>query len=135
MLKRDIVRSIAAELQLSQGQVQRIVQKTFEMITEALVREQRIELRGFGVFEIRVRAPRLGRNPRTNERVEVPRRAAVAFKAGKEMQQRVSSLRPDQIQKLLRKHLSRPPRGSNALPPAERPGGPQRPAERERLEH
>ena len=80
MTKKDIVRSIAKQMSLSQGLVYKVVQRTLAAITEALVREQHLELRDFGVFEVRIRAPRRARNPRTNQWVNVPSRAVVAFR-------------------------------------------------------
>ncbi|MCS7306897.1 MAG: integration host factor subunit beta [Thermoguttaceae bacterium] len=87
--KKDIVRGIAEEVGLTQLQTKEIVQKTFDAIIEALVQEGRIELRNFGVFEIKLRAPRKARNPRTGEKVYVPKKWVVTFKPGKEMQQRI----------------------------------------------
>lgn len=89
MTKKDIVRAIAEEVGLTQLQTKEIVQKTFDAIIEALVREGRIELRNFGVFETKLRAPRRARNPRTGEKVYVPKKWVVTFKPGKEMQQRI----------------------------------------------
>ncbi|MBN2583466.1 MAG: integration host factor subunit beta [Planctomycetes bacterium] len=97
MTKKDIVKQIASELNVSQNLVYEIVQRTFDGITDTLVNERRIELRNFGVFEIRLRAPRKARNPRTNERVDVPERVAVSFKAGKEMAQRIAAIQPNDL--------------------------------------
>jgi len=97
MTKKDIVKQIASELGVSQSLVYEVVQRTFDGITETLAAEHRIELRNFGVFEIRLRAPRKARNPRTNERVDVPQRAAVSFKPAKEMAQRIATIEPDQL--------------------------------------
>ncbi len=89
MTKREIVRTIAEELGLSQLQVREIVQKTFDTIVETLVVEGRVELRNFGVFEVKKRAARKARNPRTGDSVPIPERWAVSFKPGKEMEERV----------------------------------------------
>ena len=69
-----------------------IVQKTFDAIVETLVEEGRIELRNFGVFEVKRRAARKARNPRTGQRVDVPEKFVVTFKPGKEMEERVRQL-------------------------------------------
>src|SRR6185503_3442996 len=69
-----------------------IVQKTFDAIVETLVEERRIELRNFGVFEVKERAARKARNPRTGERVDVPEKMVVTFKPGKEMEEKVRQL-------------------------------------------
>ncbi len=92
MTKKDIVRTISEEVGLTQQQTKRIVQKTFDAIIESLVRERRIELRNFGVFEVKPRAARKARNPRTGEQVDVPRKHVVTFKPGKYMEAKVRDL-------------------------------------------
>jgi nucleoid DNA-binding protein len=87
--KKDIVRKIVRDLGTGHAETARIVQAVFDNIIDVLERDGRIELRNFGVFEVRRRAPRQARNPRTNERVFVPERASIAFAAGKEMLGRV----------------------------------------------
>jgi nucleoid DNA-binding protein len=90
--KKEIVRTISEEIGLTQLKTKEIVQKTFDAIVEALVEERRIELRNFGVFEVKRRAPRKARNPRTGDKVNVPEKYVVTFKPGKEMEQRVREL-------------------------------------------
>jgi integration host factor subunit beta len=90
--KKEIVRTISEEIGLTQLQTKEIVQKTFDAIVEALVAERRIELRNFGVFEVKRRAPRKARNPRTGDKVFVPEKFVVTFKPGKEMEERVKEL-------------------------------------------
>lgn len=92
MTKKEIVRTISEEIGLTQLKTKEIVQKTFDAIVEALVDEGRIELRNFGVFEVKRRAPRKARNPRTGDKVFVPEKFVVTFKPGKEMEQRVREL-------------------------------------------
>lgn len=92
--KKEIVRSISEELGLTQLKTKEIVQKTFDAIIETLVEERRIELRNFGVFEVKCRAARKARNPRTGKEVLVDQKYVVTFKPGKEMEQRVRDL-PD----------------------------------------
>ena len=92
MTKKEIVRTISDEIGLTQLQTKEIVQKTFNAIVETLVSERRIELRNFGVFEVKRRAARKARNPRTNEKVIVPEKFVVTFKPGKEMEDRVKEL-------------------------------------------
>lgn len=92
MTKKEIVRTISEEIGLTQLQTKEIVQKTFDAIVEALVEDRRIELRNFGVFEVKRRAPRKARNPRTGDKVFVPEKYVVTFKPGKEMEQRVKEL-------------------------------------------
>ncbi|NQT39056.1 MAG: integration host factor subunit beta [Planctomycetes bacterium] len=92
MTKKEIVRTISEEIGLTQLKTKEIVQKTFDAIVETLVEEGRIELRNFGVFEVKRRAPRKARNPRTGEKVAVPEKFVVTFKPGKEMEERVREL-------------------------------------------
>ena len=92
MTKKEIVRTISEEIGLTQLQTKEIVQKTFDAIVETLVAEKRIELRNFGVFEVKRRAPRKARNPRTGEKVFVDEKFVVTFKPGKEMEERVREL-------------------------------------------
>ncbi len=89
MTKKNIARTIAQELDLTQLQTQQIVQKTFDSIVNTLVEDGRVELRNFGVFEVKRRKARKARNPLTGEKVMVPERYAVTFKPGKVMQARV----------------------------------------------
>ena len=91
MTKKEIVKTISDECGLTQLQTKEIVQKTFEAIIDTLVDDSRhrIELRNFGVFEVKRRAARRARNPRTGDRVEVPAKFVVTFKPGKEMEERV----------------------------------------------
>ena len=92
MTKKDIVKTIAADADLTQLKVKEIVQRTFDEIIETLVRDGKIELRNFGVFRVRKRAARPARNPRTNDAVSVPAKCVVTFKPGKEMQARIREL-------------------------------------------
>jgi integration host factor subunit beta len=90
--KKEIVKTISEEIGLTQLKTKEIVQKTFDAIVKALVEEKRIELRNFGVFEVKKRAARKARNPRTGQRVDVPQKFVVTFKPGKEMEERVRQL-------------------------------------------
>ncbi len=92
MTKKEIVRIISEEVGLTQLQTKEIVQKTFDAVVDALVKEERIELRNFGVFEVKRRASRRARNPRTGAKVVVPEKFVVTFKPGKEMEKRVKQL-------------------------------------------
>ncbi|MFM7077298.1 MAG: HU family DNA-binding protein [Planctomycetaceae bacterium] len=92
MTKKDIVRTIAEQIDLPQLRTKELVQRTFDALIEALVREGRIELRNFGVFQIKKREARMARNPRTGEKVPVQAKSVVTFKPGKEMEARVRQL-------------------------------------------
>lgn len=95
MTKKEIVKTISDELGLTQLKTKEIVQKTFDAIVQTLVEERRIELRNFGVFEVKQRAPRKARNPRTGEKVFVPEKYVVTFKPGKEMEEKVRHMIED----------------------------------------
>ena len=91
MTKKEIVADIADKVGLTLVDTKEIVQATFEAIIDAIASEGRIELRDFGVFEVRQRAARTGRNPRTGEAVEVPSKRVVAFKPGRLMEERAAA--------------------------------------------
>ena len=89
MTKKDIILKVSDETNLKQIDVKKVVQKTFDCIIESLVRGEKIELRNFGVFKIKQRKSRTGRNPRTGQVVPVPPRKVVVFKSGLEMKKKV----------------------------------------------
>src|SRR5262245_12304156 len=95
--KKEIVATIAEEIGLTQLKTKEIVQKTFDAIVATLVRDGRIELRNFGVFEVKRRAPRKARNPRTGDKVSVPAKNVVTFKPGKEMEELVRKMDPSKL--------------------------------------
>src|SRR5687767_14671804 len=98
MTKRDLVNRISTETGLVQQNVLDIVQKTLDHMSECLARGEKVELRNFGVFEIKVRKARIGRNPnQPGTDVPIPERAVVKFKAGKEMREAVSRLDPTKV--------------------------------------
>ncbi|MFP4105770.1 MAG: HU family DNA-binding protein [Phycisphaerae bacterium] len=89
MTKKDIVRQIASEMGVDQTLTREIVQRCLDSIIEALMEEGRIELRNFGIFEVKQRAPRKARNPQTNEEIFVPAKQSLTFKPGKNVSQRL----------------------------------------------
>src|SRR5258708_3441915 len=93
MTKKAMARAIAEEMDLTQIQVQEIIQRVFDGITETLVQEGRVELRNFGVFQVKRRKPRKARNPRTLEKLKVPAKMVVTFKPGREMEERIAQLK------------------------------------------
>lgn len=97
MTKKEIVRVISEELGLTQQDTKEVVQRTFDSIVETLVREGRIELRNFGVFEVKPRAARKARNPKTGQSVMVPAKMVVTFKPGKVMEKRVAEVDPEDL--------------------------------------
>ena len=95
LTKRDLVTRISNETGLVQQQVLDVVQKTLDYIAEALAKGDKVELRNFGVFEVKVRKARIGRNPNAPETdVPIPERSVVKFKPGKEMRAEVLKIGP-----------------------------------------
>lgn len=93
--KRDLVMRIADETGLIQQDVYKVIQKTLDYISESLAHGENVELRNFGVFEVRERKQRIGRNPNKPEQVvTIPTRNVVKFKPGKIMRERVSGDAP-----------------------------------------
>src|SRR6202795_5286540 len=90
--KKEIVKQISDRIGLTQLKTKEIVQQTFDAIVETLLEVGRIELRNFGVFEVKKRKARKARNPRTGEKVDVPPKNVVSFKPGKEMEERVRQM-------------------------------------------
>jgi len=90
MTKRDLVVRISNETGLVQQDVLKVIQKTLDHISESLTKREKVELRNFGVFEVKDREARIGRNPNAPEKdVPIPPRAVVKFKPGKEMREAV----------------------------------------------
>jgi nucleoid DNA-binding protein len=95
MTKRDLVVKISDETGIVQQHVLEVIQKTLDHISAALARGETVELRNFGVFEVKLRKARIGRNPNAPARdVRIPPRAVVKFKAGKDMRDDVLKLTP-----------------------------------------
>ena len=82
MTKKDLVLAVSNETGITQLDVKRVVQKTLETIVASLAQGQTVELRNFGIFKVKSRKGRTGRNPRTGEKVPVPPKRVVVFKQG-----------------------------------------------------
>ncbi|MBU1113041.1 MAG: integration host factor subunit beta [Candidatus Omnitrophica bacterium] len=89
MRKRDLVLKISQDTEVKQVIVKEVVQRTLDEIFQALKAGKRIELRNFGVFQVKKRKKRIGRNPKTGEVVPVPERRTVVFKPGLEMKKHI----------------------------------------------
>lgn len=94
MTKRELVIHVANQLGMTQSDVAKVIEGAFETISRALAEGKRWELRDFGVFEVKTRASRIGRNPRTGDQVPVPERRVVTFRPGKKMKELVSGEAP-----------------------------------------
>ena len=92
MTKKEMARAIAEEFDITVVVASKIVQQVFDQIVQTLETKKRIELRDFGVFEVRKKCQRIGRNPRTGDEVAVPERLIAAFKPGKEMEERIRKM-------------------------------------------
>ena len=91
MTKRELIEKLAQRVEgLSLRDAELVVDTIFQAMTEALARGERIEIRGFGSFEVRQRRARQGRNPKTGEQVFVPEKRVPFFKVGKELRLRVN---------------------------------------------
>jgi integration host factor subunit beta len=91
MTKSELIERISQKVpRVPKRDVEAIVQTIFESMLDALRRDQRIEIRGFGSFAIKTRQPRDGRNPKTGQRVHVPQRRTPYFNVGKELRGRLN---------------------------------------------
>ena len=94
MTKADLISVVAKRLDITQVQAGIIVEAALRSIVSALQGGQEVEIRGFGSFRFRNRAPRKGRNPKTGERVDVPPKKIPYFKMGKELKSLLNAERP-----------------------------------------
>jgi nucleoid DNA-binding protein len=95
MTKRDLVIRISNETGLVQQQVLDVLQKALDYIADAVAKGEKVELRNFGVFDVKIRKARVGRNPnQPGTDVPIPQRAVVKFKPGKDMREHVLKLSP-----------------------------------------
>jgi integration host factor subunit beta len=91
VIKSELIQKIAASnQQLFHRDIEKIVNVVFDEIVDALARGDRVELRGFGAFTVKHRAPRTGRNPRTGAPVSVTEKFVPFFKTGKELRERLN---------------------------------------------
>lgn len=90
MNKTDLVNAVAEQAELSKKDASRAVDAVFESITGALKEGNKVQLVGFGSFEVRERSARKGRNPQTGEEIEIPATKNPAFKPGKQLKEAVN---------------------------------------------
>lgn len=89
MTKKEIVLKISEETGIKQVVVKQVVHKVFDSLLDSLIKGNKIEIRNFGVFKVKIRRKRIGRNPRTNKPVPIPGRKVVVFKPGLEMKKKI----------------------------------------------
>ncbi|MDO4574852.1 MAG: HU family DNA-binding protein [Planctomycetia bacterium] len=95
MTKKDVVKVVSEQIKCSQTLVKEVVQHTLDAFIKVLADEGRLELRNFGVFEVKQRKARMARNPKTGEKVATKSRRVVVFKPGKNMGDKMNSSCPD----------------------------------------
>lgn len=91
MTRLDIAKAVAKEAKLTQQKANEAVMELFDVLKEAMKRGERVECRGFGVFVVRERSPRVGRNPRTGEEAPISEGKTIKFKPGKEFKEMVNN--------------------------------------------
>lgn len=89
MTKAELVEKVANQINLTKKQTEVVVNTVFSSITDSLAEGKKVELRGFGSFRIRQRNARVGRNPKSGQKVDVPSKKVPFFKAGKELRELV----------------------------------------------
>ena len=90
MNKTELIAAVAAKAGLTKKDAERVVNATIETITESLVKGDKVNISGFGIFEIKNREARVGRNPRTKEQIQIPAAKLPVFKAGKALKDSVA---------------------------------------------
>jgi DNA-binding protein HU-beta len=91
MKKADLVDAITSKTGVGKVHVEQVIEEVFEQLTQAMTRGERVDLRGFGTFNVKDSAARTGRNPQTGEAIQIPARRVPGFKAGKELKERVNN--------------------------------------------
>ena len=91
MNKTDLINAIAANSGLSKKDSEKALVATLDAITNALVAGDKVQLVGFGIFDVKDRAARIGRNPKTKETISIPATKTPQFKAGKSLRDAVST--------------------------------------------
>ena len=83
MNKTELIAAVAAKTGLTKKDAEKVVNATIDSITESLVKGDKVNVSGFGIFEVKTREARVGRNPRTKETIQIPATRLPAFKASK----------------------------------------------------
>ncbi len=90
MNKNELISAVAEKAGITKKDAERIVSATFETITAELVKGERVQLSGFGIFETKTRAARAGRNPVTKKTIQIPESRVPAFKASKTLKDQIA---------------------------------------------
>ena len=90
MNKTELIAAVAEKAGLSKKDAERVINATVDTITESLVKGDKVQLSGFGIFEAKTREARVGRNPRTKETIQIPATRLPVFKAAKALKDTVA---------------------------------------------
>ena len=90
MNKTEIIAAVAEKTGMTKKDAERVINATVETITENLVKGDKVQVSGFGIFEVKAREARVGRNPRTKETIQIPATRLPAFKASKALKDSIS---------------------------------------------
>ena len=90
MNKTELIAAVAEKAGMTKKDAERVVNATVEAITESLVKGEKVSVSGFGIFEVKTREARIGRNPRTKEEIKIPATKLPAFKASKTLKDAVA---------------------------------------------
>ncbi len=90
MNKTELIAAVAEKTGLTKKDAERVVSATFESITTAMTKGDKVQVSGFGIFEVKAREARVGRNPRTKEQIQIPATRLPAFKASKTLKDAVA---------------------------------------------
>ena len=89
MNKTELIAAVAAKTEMTKKDTEAVIAATLDVITEALAKGAKVQVIGFGSFEVKNRAARTGRNPKTKETIEIPASKYPVFKAGKALKDKV----------------------------------------------
>ena len=90
MNKADLINVVAEKAGLTKKDSEKAINGVFDAISDALIGGEKVQLVGFGAFEVKARAPRMGRNPKTKESIQIPASQSPVFKAGKALKDAVA---------------------------------------------
>ena len=90
MTKTELIAAVAAKAGLTKKDAEKVIAATFETITESLTKGDKVQVSGFGIFEVRTREARTGRNPRTKETIQIPATRLPVFKASKALKDSIA---------------------------------------------
>ena len=90
MNKTELIAAVAEKTGLTKKDAERVVSATFETVTETLQKGDKVSVSGFGIFEVKAREARIGRNPRTKEEIQIPATKQPAFKASKTLKDTIA---------------------------------------------